>query len=590
MERDNNKPGRYLIGVPPWVILGAAVVLVPIFVFLTLQNIKEKKENTVILLLEKGAALIRSFEAGTRTGMAWTQGGTFRLQKLLEETAQQPDIMHLIVTDMRGRILAHNDRSRIGDRYGLNLNIGQISRSGDIMWRQVQDKNGKEAFEVFRRFSPSRRTFPDKFIGRALLKRGHRPFVHSLKKTYEPGRVVFVGLDMGPVEKARKEEALNTVFTAVVLLLIGISGVFSLFLAQTYRITKTSLNRIKAFSDTMVENMPVGLLTLDRERRITSFNRTAEEVLQISSSEAMGKNAGDLLPVQMWSSMSETGMKKRIIEREVDCKSGDGSNLHLGISVSPLKIEGDEVQGWVILFRDLTSVKELEREIERNQRLASLGRLAAGVAHEIRNPLSSIKGFATYFKERYKDSPEERNTAEIMVQEVDRLNRVVGQLLEFSRPLNLNRKNISLRKLIIYTLKMVQEQAREKGIEIVTDLVSPVNIPVDQDRISQVLLNLFLNSLEAMEKGGRLSVGLYDDEESAGVKVVVSDEGTGISKDDLAHVFDPYFTTKQSGTGLGLAIVHRIVETHGGEIGIESEPGNGTRVTVTLYPLSDGNG
>jgi len=204
------------------------------------------------------------------------------------------------------------------------------------------------------------------------------------------------------------------------------------------------------------------------------------------------------------------------------------------------------------------------------------------VAHEIRNPLSSIKGFATYFRQRYGGVPDDAKVADIMIQEVDRLNRVITELLEFSRPMALKRKETDLAGLTRQVLGTVEGQARDRGIAVQADL--PPGLPeafIDPDRITQVFLNLFLNALAAMERGGILSVGIARQDERF-LRVAVSDTGMGIRKEDLGRVFDPYFTTKPSGTGLGLAIVHRIVEAHGGEIRLESKPGKGTTFTIVL--------
>jgi two-component system sensor histidine kinase HydH len=224
----------------------------------------------------------------------------------------------------------------------------------------------------------------------------------------------------------------------------------------------------------------------------------------------------------------------------------------------------------------------LRKEVERSQRLAAVGSLAAGVAHEIRNPLSSIKGFATYFRQRYSGVPEDVDVADVMIREVDRLNRVITELLEFSRPMALKRKETDLAGLVRGILGTVEGQARDKGITVKADLPSGLfEASIDPDRLTQVLLNLFLNALAAMDKGGVLSVKVARQDEKT-LQISVADTGTGIRKEDLGRVFDPYFTTKPSGTGLGLAIVHRIVEAHGGEIRLESEPGKGSNFSLFL--------
>jgi two-component system, NtrC family, sensor histidine kinase HydH len=585
MKKKNTVKKGFLAGIPPWIILGAVVILVSIFVFWAVENINKQKEDATILLLEKGAALIRSIEAGTRTGVMGVHGASFQLQTLLAETAQQPDIVHLIVTDKDGTVIAHNDHAKRGDTYGSDLDFNRISRSQEIGWRQVVNPEGAQVFEVFRQFSPARRPLPEGFHGKMLYQRGRRPLT-EMSPVPKPGQVIFVGLDMGPIESARMEDVRHTVIMALILLLVGLSGIISLFMAQAYRSARSSLTRIKALSDTVVENMPMGLLTIDTEGKITSFNQAAEAVLQRSSGEMLGKKAREILPQELWALIDERKSKKDIIEREIDCDLGEGKAVPLEASVSSLFGDRGELLGEVLLFRDLTEVQELKKEVERNRRLASIGRLAAGIAHEIRNPLSSIKGFATYFKERYKDVPEDKKTAEIMVQEVERLNRVIGQLLEFARPVKLNRKKASLHEVITYSLKMIQKQAQGKGVVITTNLSPEIKeVSIDPDRISQVLLNLYLNAVESMDQGGTLRIDSFMDEGYGTAKVVISDSGAGIKKEDLVHIFDPYFTTKQSGTGLGLAIVHRIIEAHKGEVRVESEPGKGTTVTIVL-PLS----
>ena len=255
------------------------------------------------------------------------------------------------------------------------------------------------------------------------------------------------------------------------------------------------------------------------------------------------------------------------MEKEVDCTVRKGKVIPLEVSATLLNDENGMFLGYVLLFKDLSEVRSLRKEIARSQRLASVGRLAAGVSHEIRNPLSSIKGFATYFKERYHDIPENQQISNLMIQEVDRLNRVVGQLHEFARPITISKKPINVRTFLENSLKLIERQTSEANIKIQTHLDSEIyEILVDPDRINQVFLNLYLNAIESMKNGGNLNVWLLKNEEKNGIEIRVQDTGTGISKDDLTHIFDPYFTTKASGTGLGLAIAHNIIEAHDGEI------------------------
>ncbi|MDD5206295.1 MAG: ATP-binding protein [Desulfobacterales bacterium] len=569
------------LAIPPWIVLGAIIVLMPIFLFWTIQNIRKQKESMSLLLYEKGAALIRSFEAGTRTGMmgmmGGMRGGGFQLQRLLVETAQQPDIVHLLVTDTEGNILAHSDGQKIGNTYGRDLDLEELARLEKPRWRRITAPDGTEAFEVFRRFSPTRTP------GRRFGRMQHlRPMDPSQERWAEDQKfVIFVGLEMDTVEQAGRRDVRQSILTAAVLLLIGFAGIVLLFLAQAYRSTRTSLTRIKAFSEKVVESMPIGLLTLDNTGTVITMNHAAEAALGINSGTVLGKSGREALPQPLWALLNNPGTGKWMIGREIEVANSQGRVVPLDVSISFLEDEEGVFLGHIILFRDLTEVQSLKREIETSRRLASLGRLAAGIAHEIRNPLSSIKGFATYFKERYADIPEDKGTAEIMIKEVERLNRVISQLLEFARPMTVARRPSSPQDLIRHSLRMIQRQALEKEIRIRTDLPEEVQeVSMDPDRVNQVLLNLYLNSIEAMEKGGELTVDLQPAVGRRGIEILVSDTGAGIRKEDLAHIFDPYFTTRPSGTGLGLAIVHNIMESHKGEVRVESEPGKGTRVTL----------
>ena len=568
-------------------------MLLPIVAFFTIENINRQKEKSIQLLLEKGAALIRSFEAGTRTGMMGRQWSGFQLQQLLSETAQQPDIVYLLVTDDTGKALAHSNPDLIGTVHGSGLDLKNIARDKNLRWRKITRPDGQNIFEVYRKFIPTgpaggmgmMRRHMQQMMGRGRESEPGRPEKENIS---DSGRIIFVGLDMSPIEEAHRADVRHAVIMGAILLLVGFAGFTLLFLAQSYRATRASLSRIKAFSDTVVENVPIGLLALDHQGKIATFNNSAESILQISAADVLGRDAGSVIPPELLAGINQSKNQANVVEKELECQTADGRRVPLEIGASSLKDENDVFLGNVLLFRDLTEVQALRREVTRSQRLASLGRLAAGVAHEIRNPLSSIKGFATYFKERYPDRPDDQQTADIMIQEVDRLNRVVGQLLELARPISIKPRVISLAALLKDAVRLIEERAAEKKISV--QLRN--NVPVDEayldpDCINQILLNLFLNAIDAMEDGGELKVDLSREGDGDGICITVADTGCGIRPQHLSKVFDPYFTTKSTGTGLGLAIAHNIVETMGGRIAVKSDPGKGTRFSVTI-PFSKG--
>jgi len=543
------------------------VVLVPLFVVMTMQSLNRQRTETTRLLLEKGEALIRSFEAGARTG-AGLQWDAFRLQKLLIETAQQPGVDYFIITDAAGLILADSDPSRIGDYYGGDLDLSRLAAAKAAQWRQVANAEGADTFEVYRGFAPTSGPFP--------VWQG-RP---TGNKT-PPGLVIFVGLDMGPVLAARQADAQHTIWMAAILVFLGLSGIISLLLAQGYKATRKSLSEVQAFSAHLMENMPMGLVAIDPRGMITAFNKTAAAILTIPEAAAPGRPAASLLPPACEEITGILAGGRKLITREMVCPLPDGRTVPLEIIASRLHSPQGEFLGAVILFRDISDLQALQEEISRTKHLAALGSLAAGVAHEIRNPLSSIKGFATYFRERYQAVPDDKETAEIMIGEVERLNRVIGQLLEFARPTTLQPVRGAITTLIEDVLKIVAGELAAKGIAVHKDLPPLPDISCDRDKMKQVFLNLFLNALAAMDQGGVLTVAARQEGEKW-VQIAITDTGAGIAAADLERIFDPYFTTKPAGTGLGLAIVQKIMAAHHGEIKLESEPGRGTRAVVRL--------
>jgi two-component system sensor histidine kinase HydH len=578
------------LSLSPWAVLGSLAVLAPIVFFLASSNIKEDRENMTRLLVEKGAALIRSFEAGARTGMMGMGWGGTQLQQLLVETAKQPDILYLVVTDEKGYAVAHSDPEQIGDQYrDAVLSPQEVDT---VQWHEVQVNGDNFAFEVYKRFKPVKgRPWQGRMHRHGMMMRGPGFGRDSADRSLESGRdgqngpalYIFVGLDMSAMESARVEARRHTVAMSIGVLLIGLAVMVSLFLAQGYKLATRALAKIQAFSDQVVENLPMGLVATDENGKVAAFNQTAEAILGDASHKVLGEQAAGVLPPELWQLTELMATKRTIVEEELDCQTTRGSGLPLRVSAAGLHGEDNTFLGYVFIFRDLMEVRRLQQEVERTKRLASLGSLAAGVAHEIRNPLSSVKGFATYFRDKLKDNPQDRDTATTMIQEVERLDRVIGQLLEFARPSTLRIKPVRVADLVQHSLKLIDGDARAKEIEIKSEVPANLpDVPIDADRMSQVLLNLYLNSLQAMDAQGILEVKVTRDETRKLTTIIVADNGGGIDPADQEHIFDPYFTTKPDGTGLGLAIVHKIIDAHHGTVKVRSKPGLGTTITLIL--------
>ena len=573
---------KFWAGTPPWIIIGAVAVMVPIFALMTYENIHRQKENSARLLLEKGAALIRSIEAGTRTEVMGIHWDSFQLQQLLIQTAQQSDIAYLMVTDSRGRIVAHSNPANIGRLHRNGADLAKKKPSSEVTGHLVALAGGGHIFEVMGKFSPTGSPW-NLGPGSSPFHRRFQVLMQRLNVPASDSWHIFVGLDTSTIEAARRADTRQTIVMGVVLLLIGFAGIVLLFLAQSYRTTRASLSKIKAFSDNLVENMPIGLVALDTEKRVAAVNQAASAMLRLLEITARGKHAETILPSQFNELISTLDTASPVSDCQIDCRLADGREIPMELTATMLASDTGVFFGYALLFKDLSEMQALRKEVARSQRLATVGRLAAGVAHEIRNPLSSIKGFATYFKERHPDIDEDQQIAGIMIQEVDKLNCVVGQLLEFARPVKIKRQWTPVKPLIENSLKLVEKTAKDKGIKIdCTLLPETLEGFLDADRMHQVLLNLYLNALDAMGNGGELKVIAKSSPDNQGILIQVVDTGTGIALENLSSIFDLYFTTKPSGTGLGLAIVHNIIEAHHGRITPDSSPDRGTAMTIFL--------
>ena len=572
----------------PWIIVGSVVILLITVVVLAVQNYNREKQYMSRILSEKGAALIKAVEAGARTGMMGMMWGGQQVQTLIEETALLPDVLYITITNHNGTVLASNQRGLIGTQLNSTLHINEIDPSNKINWKMVNRDNHQRSFEVYRKFEAI--SYRGDQMHNRMRQMMHRRgmmmgtdndwFLHSGKADDE--HIILIGLDPKPFEDARKEDIRNTVIISGVLVILGLAGFISMFWMQSYRSTKKSLQDTSAIADEVVTSLPVGLIATDKDGKIAFYNSAAERITGLNLSDAQGKDPENILPNHFCGLTESLDLGESISEREMECEFTDDKIVPVSVSASKIINEEGQFVGQVLIIRDLGELRRLQGEIRRKEKLAAIGGLAAGVAHEIRNPLSSIKGIATYFKNKFDENSDDEEMAGVMIEEVERLNRVISELLEFARPTDLKLRATDVTSLIEHSVRLIEKEASTKNIDIKLDLSQqPLSAEIDSDRFSQCLLNLYLNSLQAMEKDGQLSIknSLTDDDLIA---IEIRDTGSGIKAENLNDIFNPYYTTKTKGTGLGLAIVHKIIEAHNGNIRVRSVPGRGTTFIIGI--------
>ena len=364
-----------------------------------------------------------------------------------------------------------------------------------------------------------------------------------------------------------------------------------LFYIQNYRFSKRMLEDTQALAAQVINSLPAGLVVTDPHGVISLSNRHGRDMLGLSGQEKTPLSLHDA-PVLDWQAlMDELDAGKVIPERDADLFRSKANPLP--VSLSATKIIGSEgaFLGYLFILRDLGEIRRLQKQLRQSERLSALGNLAAGVAHEIRNPLSSIKGYATYLTEKLKNDKMAYATGNILIQETERLNRVMSDLLSVAKPLDLRLQPVRIENVLEQAVRVISSDAEEKGVAVHLRLPRPGDGPqgevrLDPDRLIQALLNLLVNAVQATEPGGSIEVALESGRAQAADgafwSISISDTGCGMSAQTVAQLFTPYFTTKASGTGLGLVLTQQIVERHGGEIKVFSQPGKGSTFTILL--------
>ncbi|MBD5417488.1 MAG: PAS domain-containing protein [Desulfovibrio sp.] len=522
------------------------------------------RADSLVWALEGGARLLE------RTGPA-----TGTLGRLVAEVARQPGVAWIAITDSTGRILADSNPELAGaDLYTpeemRRLAPGRVTRGRF----SPDDPN---IYETWRLFAPSR------LRGMARRHDGAGSDV----------RCVFVALDVSGMRDALKDSALQLWIVAGLVLVAGLAVAGLGLLFRRYRSSRRLLADAEALAAQVVRNYPAGLVVLDTAGRLRLSNARARAMLGLDApapGHAAEPPAGGALSgtgLDWAALMAELAQGPGLVERELELWRPQGAPLPVQLTAARLLDSGGDVTGYLFALRDMGEIRSLQRQLRQHERLSVLGNLAAGLAHEIRNPLSSIRGYATYLTERLKDDPLGHATGQILMEETGRLDRVLTDLLSLARPRGLAPAPADLAAVLGRVVTVAAPDAAEKSVRLTANLPEGgAEACVDADRLMQAVLNLVINAIQATPAGGEVEVALErgeaEGEGTPGWRIRVRDTGAGMSAATAAQIFTPYFTTKADGTGLGLAIARQVVEQHGGAISASTVPGRGTTMTIRL--------
>jgi len=571
---------RYL---PVFSIVLVALTLLIMVVLFTLRNINAQNERMEEFTSRQGVAVIRTLEAGTRTGFMEGDWGIEHLQLLIEQAAKDPDVEWAGLINSEGIIVAHSEPAKIGLRLLMGKEMSTVKtviRTGEPLSFKVNLPDGRTIFEIWKPFTP----FPDQIAHSETIAR-HTRIGKELLDVFdrEQRQVLFLGLKMDRFKEIRHQDIMFAILMGVVLFIIGSAGIYFVFVVQNAYLVRRTLDEMREYTRNVLESMPNGLITVDRSLCVATFNPTALEILGKTKEEVEGKPIATVLPLdnEVKQVLSDS---ESILEKEVRTAQEGRGKSFLFLSVSPLKEPESQVaRGAVIIVRDVTLIRDLEQKVMLSEKFAALGRLSAGVAHEIRNPLNSIKGFIQYFQKKLPLEEQDYKYMDLMLSEVDRLNRVISKLLAYSKPREPRMGIRSLDEIVDHCIRVLEREISESSIRLLRKPCGD-EVPLvlmDTDQMTQVFLNILINAIEATHKGGTIKVECNSQSDRR-VQVIVEDSGEGIPRENMDKLFDPFFSTKKKGTGLGLAIVKSIVEAHDGEIDVESEEGRGTRFVVSL--------
>lgn len=405
----------------------------------------------------------------------------------------------------------------------------------------------------------------------------------------ESGAIFRIGLSRDEIRAVESRGKNRIILMTLIVLTFGVALLSFLLISQNHSLLSRAYNRIQTYTGMVLENIADGIIVSDSSGNISVFNNTAERIFEKSSNEILGSSVDNLEPSIKRLLDNATSIDKADQASEIAINSPKSGEKLLSVRTS--KFAGVETQpdSVVAIIRDVTEAKMMEENMRRTEQLTAMGKLAAAVAHEVRNPLNAISMIGQRLGREFvpqEDAEQYQELTSMVKSESMRLNSIIEQFLEFARPPKLNRQLKDINGLMNETISLVEMQSTENGIVIERKYSYSGDWMVDSEQIKQVLLNLFLNGIEAMPDGGVLSVSNYLSD--GALCIEISDTGMGISEEELKRIFDLYFTTKETGTGLGLSVVQRIVAEHGGWLNIDSIPDKGTIFRIYLPANIDG--
>jgi len=556
----------FAISKPAFILLLVSIMLIGILAVATVKNIDRSQKLMELSFLRQGTTMIHAFEAGTRTSMLFRKStGHNPLVDLATEVLKDKGIAFIRIVDDDNAVIVSqgNVPESIMKKYSDDAKVGN-----DPVYSINWDDS---IFKISKQFQP----VAPSSEGMSMMEMHWEQWNFAFKPK---GRMyISVGLFTSEYEENRKEDMFHTIFMLVMLLLLFCSGLYFLFLYQKMRVTHATLINTQLYANNVLESIPDSLLTLNQGGVVVSCNKNVERLMGRPSTNIVGQAILDIFPE---CPQDTFGGQTDVVEIDVELKVQGGKSVPIKMGNAQLTDHKGRRIGRVLVMRDVREIRSMEQQLEHSRRLAALGSMAAGIAHEVRNPLGTLRGLAHFFGAEDGASEACKKYSKFMISEVDRLNQLVTDLLQFGAPQEINFEKIDIKTMVEKIVTLVEKDLAEKGVRLDHKYDEDIELYGDTDLLVQTLLNLVQNSIQATPPNSEISLDIGCTGETC--RISVSDSGVGMSDETKSKMFDPFYTTRNSGTGLGLAVSHRIVERHKGYFEIKSAVNVGTTITIVL--------
>ncbi|MBI2492921.1 MAG: PAS domain-containing protein [Candidatus Rokubacteria bacterium] len=587
--------------------LGGTLLVLALVMAAVLVVVEQRQRAAIVGELQRRGEVLARNLAAMSYGPLLLYNFT-ALEQNVARVGAEADVVYAIVLDADGKIAAHSRRpERVGEALGERRQPSVSEFAVPVMvdgrpWGGVRVglSRGRMDAEILRtRLELGALTLVILLLGGVAAAVMARRIAGPVRALAEGAAAISRGELAQRIEPATADEIgrLAAAFNHMAVQLFQQRTALEEAHAELTRQFE-ELADLKTYADSILASMPNGIVTVDLDGRVVTLNPAAELLTGYFRGEVAGRYCTEVFahtPELSDVLMDTLASRAPIANLTLTLRRRNGSTVPIEFSTTPLKGGESKDLGVIGVFRDLTLVRRLESDLRRSDQLAALGTLAAGLAHEIKNPLTSLLTFSRHLDRRFDDPGFRQKFQSVVPRELERINVIVERLLELARPTRLAFGLVRLPELLERALELYTHQLDAKAIEVRRQYARDVPpIQADAEGLYRVFVNLVANALEATGPRGRLTLraGWADAADAPlaarrrggdrGVKVEIEDTGCGIAASDRDRVFHPFYTTREGGTGLGLALAHKIVEDHGGSIGFRSAEGRGTTFTIVL--------